>query len=60
VGGAVVLDWHLEQLNPKRLYGAGPILARVLAELAGDSDIYWASPYEVAQWWRTRQKMLAL
>jgi hypothetical protein len=58
-GGAVVLDWHLEQLNPARLQGAGPILLRVLADLAADSDIYWASPFELATWWQERRRRIA-
>jgi hypothetical protein len=54
-GGAAVLDWHLEQLNPARLRGAGPVLGSVLAELAGDSDVFWATPAEIASWWRSRR-----
>ncbi|HEY0071350.1 MAG TPA: hypothetical protein VGE04_15400, partial [Chloroflexia bacterium] len=57
-GGAAVLDWHMEQLNPTRLRGAGPVLVRVLQELASDSDIYWATPDQIATWWQTRRKQL--
>lgn len=57
VGGAVVLDWHLEQLNPELLRGAGPILARVLQELAGDSEIYWTTPEGLCRWWKERSKL---
>ncbi len=57
-GGAAVLDWHLEQCNPARLRGAGPVLSSVLLELAGDGDIFWASPAELADWWQTRRKRL--
>jgi hypothetical protein len=57
-GGAAVLDWHMEQLNPARLGGAGPILVRVLKELASDSDIYWATPAQISSWWQTRRKQL--
>ena len=54
-GGAAVLDWHLEQLNPARLHGAGSVLSSVLTELSGDGDVYWATPQEVANWWQTRR-----
>jgi hypothetical protein len=57
-GGAAVLDWHLEQCNPARLRGAGPVLSSVLLELAGDSNIFWASPAELADWWQTRAERL--
>src|SRR5581483_3590238 len=33
-GGAVVFDWHLEELNPARLNGAGPVFADFLRGLA--------------------------
>jgi hypothetical protein len=59
-GGAVVLDWHLEQLNPSRLRGAGPALSRVLLDLVSNSDIFWASPAELTTWWQNRRKRLAL
>ena len=58
VGGAVVLDWHLEQLNPARLRGAGPVLARMLGELAHDGDIFWASPLQLAKWWQERRRQI--
>jgi hypothetical protein len=58
LGGAAVLDWHLEQLNPSRLHGAGPVLTSVLAELANDSDAYWATPEQVAAWWQTRRELI--
>ena len=57
-GGAAVLDWHLEQLNPARLHGAGPVLGGALAELADDGDVYWATPQEVADWWQTRRERI--
>ncbi len=58
-GGAVVLDWHLEQLNPSRLHGAGPALQEVLLEFAGESEIYWASPAEISDWWQLRRRQIA-
>jgi hypothetical protein len=58
-GGAVVLDWHLEQLNPARLHGAGPALRDVLLERAGDGEVWWATPAEAASWWRERARRLA-
>jgi hypothetical protein len=58
LGGAAVLDWHMEQLNPTRLHGAGPALVSVLQELAGDSNIFWASPSELVAWWQFRRKQL--
>jgi hypothetical protein len=59
LGGCVVFNWHLEQLNPNRLRGAGPILARVLQELSEDSNIFWTSPAQLSDWWRSRQRQLA-
>jgi hypothetical protein len=59
VGGAVVMDWHLEQMNPVRLRQAGPILAEILCELVSDSEIYWASPAEMSDWWIRRRAHLA-
>ena len=58
-GGAAVLDWHLEQLNPARLNGAGPALRDALVSLAGDSDVYWATPSELAEWWLARRRQIA-
>jgi hypothetical protein len=57
-GGAVVLDWHVEQMNSARMNRAGPILAEVLTELVGDSDAYWAAPAEVCDWWRERRRKI--
>jgi hypothetical protein len=57
-GGAAVLDWHLEQMNPSRLRGAGPALCQVLREIAGDRSIFWASPERLASWWRGRRASL--
>ena len=57
--GAAVLDWHLEQLNPTRLNGAGAALISVLTELAADSDVWWATPDQVVTWWKARHERLA-
>ena len=57
-GGAVVFDWHLEQLNPTRLHGAGAALADTLRALAGDSDAHWTTPIEAARWWRERRRRI--
>lgn len=54
-GGAAVLDWHQEQLNPTRLHGAGAALCSVLTDLAANSDVYWASPSQLSDWWRERR-----
>lgn len=58
-GGAVVLDWHMEQMNPGRLRNAGPLLAEVLRELAIDNDIWWPSAAQLAAWWLERRQRLA-
>ena len=58
-GGAVVFDWHLEQLNPTRLHGAGAALADALRALAGDSGVHWTTPIEAARWWRGRRERIA-
>ncbi len=57
-GGAAVLDWHMEQLNPARLRGAGPLLLEVLRGLAADSSIWWPSAAELAEWWKQRRTRL--
>jgi hypothetical protein len=58
-GGGAVLDWHLEQLNPMRLHGAGSALRDVLLELAGATDVYWSTPGRLADWWRDRRRQIA-
>ena len=56
VGGMVMLDWHLEQLNPARLRGAGPALVRALSALPDQSEIFWALPREIEAWWSEREQ----
>lgn len=57
-GGAAVLDWHLEQLNPARLQGAGPLLLEVLRERDA-GDICWMTPLALRDWWLEREKRRA-
>ena len=57
-GGAVVLDWHVEQLNPRRLNNAGSALVEVLRDLEKDANIFWASPNEMYHWWLKRKDMI--
>jgi hypothetical protein len=57
--GAAVLDWHVEQMNFRRLNGAGRALVEVLRELSADERIFWASPKELAAWWMGRRKRIA-
>lgn len=59
VGGAVVLDWHLEQMNPARLRGAGAVLTRVLTDLLADDHIYWTSPVGLMRWWEQRLRRVS-
>jgi peptidoglycan/xylan/chitin deacetylase (PgdA/CDA1 family) len=54
VGGAAVLDWHLEQANPDRLNQAGPALVRALEPFRERSDIWWPRPTDLADWWKER------
>ena len=56
VEGMVMLDWHLEQLNPARLRGAGPALVRALSALPDPSEIFWALPRDIEEWWRGREQ----
>ena len=58
LGGAAVLDWHLEQLNPARLNSAGPVLSSVLRNLVDTDDVYWATPDQLATWWRVRRELI--
>ena len=57
-GGAVVLNWHLEQMNSSRLNGAGPALIEALTKVSSDSEIFWASPSEMYQWWTKRRELI--
>lgn len=57
-GGAAVLDWHMEQMNPVRLRGAGPLLLAVLRELANDGEVWWPSAAELCDWWGERRRTL--
>jgi hypothetical protein len=57
-GGAAVLDWHPEQLNPRRLNGAGAALCAVLPQLAADSGVHWDTPVGLAAWWRRRRDLI--
>ena len=54
-GGMAVLDWHLEQLNPQRLRGAGASVARALTAFAGETDVLWALPRDIHAWWGERE-----
>ncbi len=56
-GGCAVLNWHLAQARPDRLAGAGPAMLEVLAAIASadGSDVWWATPAQVASWWTDRQ-----
>lgn len=57
-GGAVVLNWHLEQMNSSRLNGAGPALVEALIKVSSDSEIFWASPSEMCEWWAKRRELI--
>ncbi len=54
VGGAAVLDWHLEQSNPSRLNQAGPALLGALDSIRDKTDIWWPTPAELTDWWQHR------
>ena len=58
IEGCVVLNWHLEQMNPANLRQAGPVLSKVLMEYADRDEIFWASPSEMAKWWQQRRQQL--
>jgi hypothetical protein len=59
-GGCAVINWHLAQANPQRLYGAGPslldVLARRMQSRAG--EIWWATPSEIVDWWHIRRRQI--
>ena len=59
VGGAAVLDWHLEQSNPTRLFEAGPALIDALQSIRGQSDVWVATPLDLAEWWTERRRRMA-
>lgn len=56
IGGAANLNWHLEQSNPARLGGAGPALVNALSAVRARSDIWIATPSEMAEWWAVRDR----
>ncbi len=56
--GAAVLDWHLEMSNDSLLHGAGKALSVCLDKWRGDTPIFWASPIEMAKWWKERKMKL--
>jgi hypothetical protein len=55
----MVLDWHLEQSNPERLDGIGPLLQDILRDVAARSDVAWLKAADVADWWKQRRRMLS-
>jgi hypothetical protein len=57
-GGLAVLDWHVEQANPKRLEGIGPDLREALHKVSGRSDVAWLCASDVEKWWRERRELL--
>ncbi|MBO6576731.1 MAG: hypothetical protein JJ896_13965 [Rhodothermales bacterium] len=59
LGGAAVLDWHLEQSNPTRLHGAGPALVDALDAVRARGDIWVTTPSDAADWWRHRAALRA-
>lgn len=59
IGGAANLNWHLEQSNPSRLGGVGPALVNALSTVRARSDIWIATPAEMAEWWAVRGRQRA-
>jgi hypothetical protein len=60
VGGCAVVNWHLAQADPARLFGAGPMLLEVLGrrKQAAGAAIWWAKPSDVLDWWHGRRRRI--
>lgn len=58
-GGAAVINWHLESLSNRCRSGRGRAILDVLGELVQDTRAFWATPGELADWWRVRQGRIA-
>ena len=49
LGGAAVLNWHLEQSNPTRLHQAGPALAAALDVARDRGNVWITTPHAVTR-----------
>lgn len=58
LNGCVVLDWHLEQSNFKRLNGAGILLKNFLLQEVIFKEVFIASPINLINWWKERRSLI--
>ena len=57
--GVLVLNWHTETYCNRLLYaGYRTLYERILAPLLADGDAWFATPNEIAGWWRGRAERL--
>jgi len=56
-GGVLMLNWHTETICNQYLYtGYREVFCRVLNHYGSDSEAWFATPLEVASWWRKRSE----
>ena len=60
VGGLLVLNWHTESFcNRWRFEGYVDLFDQILRPLLCDSDAWFATPLEVAKWWKNRASRIS-
>jgi hypothetical protein len=58
-GGAMMLNWHTETYCDRLLYrGYRTVLDSILQPLFTDRSAWFATPREIAMWWRSRRAAL--
>jgi hypothetical protein len=58
-GGCAVLNWHLAQIDPKRMSGAGPAAVRMMQARRSSGDaIWWTTPSGLVSWWEERRTLV--
>lgn len=61
VGGMVVLDWHTESAMNLYCYrNYHTVLLRLIHRLRGDTDAWFATPWELTQHWMERRRRLVI
>ena len=59
IGGVITLNWHTETYCNQYLYlNYRSVLQKILEPLIFDDTVWFATPLEIAQWWRSRSEAL--
>jgi len=59
VGGVMTLNWHTETYCNQYVYlNYRTVLQKILGPLLVDGTVWFATPLEIAQWWRSRSEAL--